>query len=100
MQHGSPHFGASEGFACIPGIRRQRDEARERAERLDVQLQDTQSDYGALEAERDELRAEVARLREDVIRWANEFEARHGVYPEITAAADDLRAALAGEVGE
>jgi chromosome segregation ATPase len=64
MQHGSPHFGASECFACIPGIRRQRDEATERAERLDVQLQDTQSDYEALEAERDSLRAEVARLTE------------------------------------
>lgn len=42
---------------------RERDEALERAERLDVQLQDTQSDYGALEAECDELRAEVARLK-------------------------------------
>ena len=52
------------------------------------------------EAEVERLTDEMERLRADVTRWANEFEARHGVYPEITAAADDLRAALAGEVVE
>jgi len=50
--------------ARLTEAERERDEARERAERLDVQLQDTQSDYGALEAARDELRDRLIESRQ------------------------------------
>lgn len=50
-----------------------------------------------IEHERDKVHAELGHLRDTVLRWAAEFEARHGGYSEVGLEIEVLRTALAGE---
>lgn len=53
-----------------------------------------------VEQDRDKVRAELGHLRDTVLRWAAEFEARHGGYSEVGLEIEVLRTALAGKKAE